>query len=340
MRRISHRKNTLGRMIVAAAALAVFLLPAFTTDARAADSGAGASESKWYFGLNVPVMFIDDSDSVEIGQVLQPGIPLPIPYKADALTEYATGYRVSGVIGREFSNGLRLDGELFFAKAEVDKLIYKGRTTTVPTPQGPMTIDIPDDHSIPVSGSASQLGVMVNLWYDFNAGSKWRPYIGGGFGLVKVDWGDVKYNRNEVAQGAANQLALLQACVTQGQPPNCTLPPQVQQGVLSQATLPPGDCAGPFRHRYGVRLSAWRGNRLPVFRQHYLSVGLPHAERQRPGVQRQERHGFNGHGDDRNAGPSLRDRDTLSVLGVAWTPSVPPGRGAGLRAHRAVAGRA
>lgn len=237
MRRISHRKNTYKQLIVAATALAVFLLPAFASVARAADSGADAAEPKWYFGLNVPVMFIDDSDSVERGQVQQPGLPLPIPYKADALTEYATGYRVSGVIGREFSNGLRLDWELFFAKAKVDKLIYKGRTTTVPQIG---TIDIPGDHSIPVSGSASQLGAMVNLWYDFNPGSKWRPYIGGGFGLVKVDWGDVKYNRNEVAQGAANQLALLQACVTQRQPPNCTLPPQVQQGVLSQATLPPG----------------------------------------------------------------------------------------------------
>lgn len=237
MRRISHRKNTYKQLIVAAAALAVFLLPAFASVARAADSGADAAEPKWYFGLNVPVMFIDDSDSVERGQVQQPGLPLPIPYKADALTEYATGYRVSGVIGREFSNGLRLDWELFFAKAKVDKLIYKGRTTTVPQLG---TIDIPGDHSIPVSGSASQLGAMVNLWYDFNPGSKWRPYIGGGFGLVKVDWGDVKYNRNEVAQGAANQLALLQCANPAGLPPGVT-PDQCRQGVMAgAATLPPG----------------------------------------------------------------------------------------------------
>ena len=237
MRLISDPKNTCKQMIVAAAALAVFLLPAFASVARAADSGADAAGPKWYFGLNVPVMFIDDSDSVERGQVQQPGLPLPIPYKADALTEYATGYRVSGVIGREFSNGLRLDWELFFAKAKVDKLIYKGRTTTVPQLG---TIDIPGDHSIPVSGSASQLGAMVNLWYDFNPGSKWRPYIGGGFGLVKVDWGDVKYNRNEVAQGAADQLALLQCANPAALPPGVT-PDLCRQGVMAgAATLPPG----------------------------------------------------------------------------------------------------
>ncbi|MCY3824053.1 MAG: outer membrane beta-barrel protein [Nitrospinae bacterium] len=237
MRLISDPKNTCKQMIVAAAALAVFLLPAFASVARAADSGADAAGPKWYFGLNVPVMFIDDSDSVERGQVQQPGLPLPIPYKADALTEYATGYRVSGVIGREFSNGLRLDWELFFAKAKVDKLIYKGRTTTVPQLG---TIDIPGDHSIPVSGSASQLGAMVNLWYDFNPGSKWRPYIGGGFGLVRVDWGDVKYNRNEVAQGAADQLALLQCANPAALPPGVT-PDLCRQGVMAgAATLPPG----------------------------------------------------------------------------------------------------
>ena len=237
MRLISKRKNTYKQMSVAAVAIAVFLLGAFTPDARAADSNAQAEGSRWYFGLNVPVMFIDDSDSVETGQVQQPGLPLPIPYKADALTEYATGYRVSAVIGREFSNGLRLDWELFFAKAEVDKLIYKGRTTTVPQLG---TIDVPGDHSIPVSGSASQLGAMVNLWYDFNPGSKWRPYIGGGFGLLKVDWGDVKYNRNEVAQGAANQLALLQCANPAALPPGVT-PDQCRQGVMAgAATLPPG----------------------------------------------------------------------------------------------------
>lgn len=237
MKRTSHRKNKRNRMLATAVAFAVFLLPAFAPDARAAESGAQAEGSKWYFGLNVPVMFIDDSDSVETGQVQQPGFPLPIPYKADALTEYATGYRVSGVIGREFSNGLRLDWELFFAKAKVDKLIYKGRTTTVPQLG---TIDISGDHSIPVSGSASQLGAMVNLWYDFNPGSKWRPYIGGGFGLVRVDWGDVKYNRNEVAQGAANQLALLQ-CANPAALPSGVTPDQCRQGVMAgSATLPPG----------------------------------------------------------------------------------------------------
>lgn len=234
MRLISKRENTYKQMIVAAVAFAVFLLPAFAPDARAADSNAQAEGSRWYFGLNVPVMFIDDSDSVETGTAQG------VPYTANALTEYATGYRISGVVGREFGAGLRADAELFFARAEVDKLIYKGRTTTLPGQPQLGTIRIAGDHSIPVSGPASQVGAMVNLWYDFSAGSRWRPYVGGGLGLVRVDWGDVKYDRNQVAQGAANQLALIGACAQLMQPPGCTLPPPVEQGALALATLPPG----------------------------------------------------------------------------------------------------
>ena len=202
MRRISYRISMFKRMIVAAAALAVFLMPVFTPDAR-------ASDSRWYVGLNVPVMFIDDSESVERGEAQM------VPYTANAVNSYKTGFRVSGMLGYEFGSGFRVDGEVFFARASLGKLIYKGRTTTV---LGRGTIDIPGDHSIPVSGAANQLGGMVNVWYDFNAGSRWKPYVGGGLGLVRVDWGDVKYVRNEVAQGAAD-------AVTQAFLPPGTLPP-------------------------------------------------------------------------------------------------------------------
>ena len=163
MRLISRRTSAFKRMIVAAMALALFLLPVFAPDARAADS-------RWYVGLSVPVMFIDDSESVERG------VAQMVPYKADAVNSYKTGFRVSGALGYEFGSGFRVDGEVFFARANVGKLTYKGRTTTVPGPAGPVTINIRGDHPIAVSGPANQLGGMVNVWYDFNTGSRWKPF--------------------------------------------------------------------------------------------------------------------------------------------------------------------
>lgn len=233
MRLISQRTSMLKRIFVATAALAMFLLPVFASDAR-------ASDARWYVGLNVPVMFIDDSESVERGEV--PQVRGSIPYKADAVNSYKTGFRVSGTLGYEFGTGFRVDGEVFFARAAIGDLTYKGRTTTVPTPQGPNTIRIPGDHPIDVSGSANQLGGMVNVWYDFDTGSRWRPYVGAGLGVMQVDWGGVEYNRNEVAQGAANQLAVLQAQAAT--PGFASLPPaaqaQIRQGAIAQAQLPPG----------------------------------------------------------------------------------------------------
>jgi opacity protein-like surface antigen len=234
MRRISYRISMFKRMIVAAAALAMFLMPVFAPDVR-------ASDSRWYVGLNVPVMFIDDSNSVEKGTTINPRLG-PIGYTANAVNEYKTGFRVSGVLGYEFGSGFRIDGEVFFARASLGKLIYKGQTASVQSLG--LDVKVQRDQDIPVSGSANQLGGMVNVWYDFNAGSRWRPYIGGGLGVVSVDWGDVEYNRNAVAQGPANEIALLRArenLVAAGQlPPGAPLPPEVRAGILAMPGLPKG----------------------------------------------------------------------------------------------------
>ena len=109
-------------MIVAAAALAVFLLPVFTPDAR-------ASEPRWYVGMSVPVMFLDDSESVTSGTrqaSRNPADHQSHSYSASATNEYKAGFKVSGMLGREFGNGFRLQVEGFFARANLSKLTYTG----------------------------------------------------------------------------------------------------------------------------------------------------------------------------------------------------------------------
>ena len=216
MRRIPHLTSILQRIFVAAAVLAVFLLPVFTPDAH-------ASEPRWYVGLSVPVMFLDDSDTVTSGT------NLGNQYSASATNAYEAGFKVSGLLGREFGNGFRLQVEGFFARAEVSEVMYTGVTTQ--TPQGQLSLRGTD---VPVSGPADQLGAMVNVWYDFNEGSRWRPFIGGGLGFVTVEWGGVKFPRGALEQHNANEVALQIARQQAGLPAGGAHdPPGFRQGVLA-----------------------------------------------------------------------------------------------------------
>lgn len=217
MRRISYRRSMFEQVIVVAGAVAMFLMPVFTPDAR-------ASEPRWYVGLSVPVMFLDDSESVTSG--IQQGFS----YSASSANKYKTGFKVSGMLGREFGNGFRLQVEGFFARAEVDELTYTGVTTE--SPVGPLSLP---GTEIDVSGPADQMGAMVNVWYDFNEGSRWRPFIGGGLGFVTVDWGGVDYRPGALEQHNANEVALTVARQQAGLPPGGSHdPPGFRQGVLAR----------------------------------------------------------------------------------------------------------
>ncbi len=235
MRLISKRKNTYKQMIVAAAT-AVFLLGASTPDARAADSGAKAQGSKWYMSFNVPVMFIDDSVSISAGEAAIAPSPIPVPYTSTATNSYDTGFRISGAVGRRFDSGLRVEGEVFYGKSEVDNLTYTG----ISSPFLPGLVVPPRD--IPVSGPASQFGTTVNLWYDFRTASRWKPYVGGGLGFIRVDQGDLEYDPRGPALAIAEAVAV--ATVLENLPPGT--PPQAieqarQQAILgAQAAVPPG----------------------------------------------------------------------------------------------------
>lgn len=242
MKLLTHRENTLSRMLVAAAAVAaVFLMTAFTPDARAADSGAKAQDaqkSNWYMSFNVPVMFIDDSVSVSAGEANIPPSPVPVPYTSTATNEYDTGFRISGAVGRAFDSGLRVEGEMFYARAEVSKLTYTGISSPVPQLQN---LDVPP-RDIPVSGPANQFGGMLNLWYDFSTDSKWKPYVGGGLGFIRVDQGDLKYDPRgpalAVAEAAALNTVRQQLMIPEGVP----LPAPARQAALmgARAALPEG----------------------------------------------------------------------------------------------------
>ena len=175
--------------ITAIASIALLAPSVFPAQAQAADS-------PWYLGFQVPVMFIDDTESKTTGSNRIQGHAAP--YSAKATSEYEAGFKVAGMVGYRLGGDLRIEGELFFARARVDSQTY-GSIVSAGHPV-PVKVDVP------ISGSASQTGAMANVWFDIPTDSDWTPYVGGGVGLIRVDQGDLDYDANTLA----NRLARLQ----------------------------------------------------------------------------------------------------------------------------------
>ena len=168
---------------------------------------AYATDLKWYVGAKLPIMFIDDTESKTAGTAdnvlsTRPDAPRSrIPYSTEAIVEYDAGFRLSGILGYQVTPNIRVEGELFYGKAKVDKLTYQGVTAG-------FFIQAPIDGN--GSGSPTQLGAMANVWYDFNSASKWTPYAGLGLGFIRVDLANLKYDENAVAQTIVDFFARAQ----------------------------------------------------------------------------------------------------------------------------------
>jgi len=198
---------------IAAAAFALCLAPPVATGAQAAERNQG----KWYFGLNVPVMFIDNTKtSVKAGSVLPGAQPAPISYTTNGISHYGLGFRIGGVVGYYVLPGLRFEGELFYGFARVKKTVYSG--TQVKTPFGTLSHD--GKINQPSKGSAKMLGGMVNAWYDIDTGTAWSPFIGGGVGVFQADFSGLKWDTQKVSRDIATPLitAGVQANLAQTQP--------------------------------------------------------------------------------------------------------------------------
>ena len=91
-------------------------------------AGAQAQETNWYVGGTVPLMFIDDSDTDVTGSASAPAmgqVPASTTdHTATAKSEHDTGFKLGGSVGYVFGNGIRVEGELFYARAKVSKLTY------------------------------------------------------------------------------------------------------------------------------------------------------------------------------------------------------------------------
>ncbi|MCY4642288.1 MAG: hypothetical protein OXC41_06290 [Gammaproteobacteria bacterium] len=109
------------RIVVVVVAASILFLMVYASKARAADS-------RWYVGMNLPVMYIDDTDTTTQGENLvipdptMPAISYTQPYSAKARNKFDTGYKIEGVVGYELGSNFRIEIELYYAEADVDKL--------------------------------------------------------------------------------------------------------------------------------------------------------------------------------------------------------------------------
>lgn len=111
---------------------------------------------EWYGEIGAGVTFQSETD------LEQAGIPFT--------TDYDPGFIVSGSLGRQ-SEMIRLEGELVYADSDFDSIEILGL-------------------SAPVDGDVSFFGGLVNIFYDFETGGPWRPFIGAGAGYGSVSIND------------------------------------------------------------------------------------------------------------------------------------------------------
>ena len=75
------------------------------------------------------------------------------------------GFNVSGAFGRYLDDikVIRLEGEVLFTRSDISNIDATG-----------------------AGGNLSNVGLMVNAFYDINTNSNWTPYLGGGLGYSRV----------------------------------------------------------------------------------------------------------------------------------------------------------
>ena len=194
MRRFS--KATKGAL----AALALMLV-SFGTSAVAADGP--------YVGIGGSLSILNDSE------VTAPANEPYTPLNITATTK--NGFAVRGMAGYAFPSGLRVEAEIDYRRHGTDQMDVKSPGSLVevvapevaalvnaqagrpiyPDPVNTSYGDLLDAHKQlaagavtavpqPVDGAFSMLAFMGNMDYDFDTGSRWKPYVGGGLGLAII----------------------------------------------------------------------------------------------------------------------------------------------------------
>lgn len=122
---------------------------------------ANAGENAWYVSGAGGMSFFNDADNSLSGGSFE--------------ASYNPGFAFVAAGGRQFDFGLRVEGEIGYRQASVDTVKFSGATG-----------------SLDGSGHSSALSFMANGLYDFDLGSRFKPYLGGGIGFANVSANNIK----------------------------------------------------------------------------------------------------------------------------------------------------
>jgi opacity protein-like surface antigen len=147
----------------------------FTTGILLILSNASLAQGDaWYVAAGLGGSFANDSDNTQAGLTIT--------------SELDTGAIGSVAFGRSFG-GFRAEGELAYIVNDISALKVAGVG------------------SVPASGDVSAAALMGNIYYDFNTGSKWKPYLGGGAGYANVSINNLTSGGFAVADDSAGVFA-------------------------------------------------------------------------------------------------------------------------------------
>jgi OOP family OmpA-OmpF porin len=135
------------------------------------------AETGFYLGGNTFYNEVFDADGNENRNVqTAPGVPPLVPAtftntRFETETSFDKGAAFGASIGYKFASPIRIEFEYRQGENDIDKITSGG-------------VSASRDSSLEVTS------MMGNLWYDFAAGERLRPYIGFGLGVANLDMGD------------------------------------------------------------------------------------------------------------------------------------------------------
>ena len=179
-----------------------------------------AAFAQTYVGVSVGATIPEDSKNKGVftsdvpATTVAPIYPaIPSGTELGWRTEFDTGYNISGQVGHRFSGGFRVEGEFNYNRSGIKthsgvsvggtdisavdaSVLTRGATVG-------STVGTVVDSGI---GKQESYGLFANVYYDFNSGGSFQPYVGGGVGGQRVKF-DYRPSDIDVGQGKDTNFA-------------------------------------------------------------------------------------------------------------------------------------